>query len=109
MRITASIFAFLRKVGFVKKSETKFRMFSVEFRDDGDTRKSGLAEEKFNEYLNEKESELAEDEKISEESVNSCYAGICWSAEKPLSQFRGTADMDITDEDISLALQYWYR
>ena len=43
MRITASIFAFLRKVGFVKKSETKFRMFSVEFRDDGDTRKSGLA------------------------------------------------------------------
>ena len=52
---------------------------------------------------------MAEDEKISEESVNSCYAGICWSAEKPLSQFRGTADMDITDEDISLALQYWYK
>ena len=42
MRITASIFAFLRKVGFVKKSETKFRMFSVKFRDDGDTRKSEL-------------------------------------------------------------------
>jgi len=28
-RVTASILAFLRKIGFKKKSETKFRMFSV--------------------------------------------------------------------------------
>ena len=28
-RVTASILAFLRKIGFEKKSERKFRMFSV--------------------------------------------------------------------------------
>ena len=64
MRITASIFAFLRKVGFVKKSETKLRMFSVKFRDDGDTRKSDLTEEKFDEYFYGEESEFDENEKI---------------------------------------------
>ena len=64
MRITASIFAFLRKVGFVKKSETKLRMFSVKYRDDGYTRKSDLTEEKFDEYFYGEESEFDENEKI---------------------------------------------
>ena len=64
MRITASIFAFLRKVGFVKKSETKLRMFSVKYRDDGDIRKLDLTEEKFDEYFYGEESEFDENEKI---------------------------------------------
>ena len=95
----------------MKKSETKFRMFSVKFRDDGDgdTRKSELTEEKFDACFNEEESVFAENEKISEESVISWYASICRGAEKPLLYFRGRAGMDITDEDISLALQYWYK
>ena len=47
MRIMASIFAFSEKwYLFVKESETKFRMFSVKFRDDGATRKSELTREK---------------------------------------------------------------
>ena len=43
-------------------------------------------------------------------NLMSCwYAGICWGAEKPLTNFKGRADVHITDEDISLALQYWCR
>ena len=81
-RIIASIFAFSEKWDlFVKKSETKFRMFSVKFRDDGDTRKSELTEEKFDACFNEEESVFAENEKISEESVISWYASICRGAE----------------------------
>ena len=106
MRITASIFAFLRKVGFVKKSETKFRMFTVKFRGDGDIRKSEIKEEKFEEFFNEEEFEFTEKEKLSEESVNFWNASICWGAEKPLTHFKGRAGVAITDEDISLALQY---
>ena len=44
MRITASIFAFLRKIGFVKKSETKFRMFSAKNEGDGDEKMSKIKE-----------------------------------------------------------------
>ena len=109
VRITASIFAFLRKIGFVKKSETKFRMFSVSFEGGSDGKYSKFKEEKVAEYFTEQESEFAEDEKAFEESVSSWYAGICWGAEKPLTQFKGGAGVDIKDEDISFALQYWYK
>ena len=81
-------------------------MFTVKFRGDGDIRKSEIKEEKFEEFFNEEEFEFTEKEKISEESVNFWNASICWGAEKPLTHFKGRAGVAITDEDISLALQY---
>ena len=54
-------------------------------------------------------SEFAEDEKAYEESASCWFAGICWGAEKPLSNFKGRAGVSITDEDVSRALQYWYK
>ena len=44
MRITVCIFAFLIKIGFVKKSETKFRMFSAKNEGDGDEKMSKIKE-----------------------------------------------------------------
>ena len=108
MRITACIFAFLRKIGFVKKSETKFRMFSAKIGGEDDGKMSKIGEEKLAEYFSE-ESEFAENERAFEESVASWSASICWGAEKPLTQFKGGVGVDIKDEDISMALEYWYK
>ena len=65
MRITASIFAFLRKVGFMQKSETKFRMFSVNMEGATiDVKTPKFREEKLDKYFNEEKSESGENETI---------------------------------------------
>ena len=65
MRITASIFAFLRKVGFMQKSETKFRMFSVKMEGATiDVKTPKFREENLDEYFNEEKSESGENETI---------------------------------------------
>ena len=84
-------------------------MFLVNFKGDGDVKNQEVKEESFKKYFTEENSEFAEDEKTYEESVSDWFAGICWGAEKPLSNFKGRADVCITDEDINLALQYWYK
>ena len=89
VRVTATIFAFLRKIGIVKKSETKFRMFWVNFKNNGDVRNFEVKEEFFDQYFTTENSEFAEDEKAYEESMSCWFAGICWGAEKPLTNFKG--------------------
>ena len=64
VRITASIFAFLRNIGFSKKSETKFRMFLVRMEGASDVKTPKLIEENFEDYFNAEKSEFAKEKKI---------------------------------------------
>ena len=84
-------------------------MFSVNFKGEEGVKNIEYKEEVFDKYFSDEKSEFAEGEKEYEESVSSWFAGICWGAEKPFSNFKGRAGVCITDEDVSLALQYWYR
>ena len=56
-----------------------------------------LNEENFEDCFIAENSEFAEDEITFEESMSSWFAGICWGAEKLLSNFRGKADVPITE------------
>ena len=107
VRVTASIFKLMRKAGFKHKSENNFRMFVC--RNENDTESCNIHEENiFDIFINEN-SKFAEEEKSFEESMSNWFAGICGGAEKPLMRFKGTAELHIDDEDIALALEYWYK
>ena len=53
VRVTASIFAFLRKIGIKMKSENKFRIFSTFTDGDGVGRKIKFKEEPSDQYFTE--------------------------------------------------------
>ena len=81
VRVTACMFKYLKKAGLVKTTKNRFRMFVAQ-----------KAESLVRHFVKEDQ-----------------FMGICWGAEKPLTSFIGDAELDIDDEDISLALEYWYK
>ena len=81
VRVTACMFKYLKKAGLVKTTKNRFRMFVAQ-----------KAESLVRHFVKEDQ-----------------FMGICWGAEKPLASFIGDAELDIDDEDISLALEYWYK
>ena len=76
VRVTACMLKYLKKAGLVKATKNRFRMFVAQ--------KAGSLVRHF----------VKEDQ----------FMGICWGAEKPLASFIGDVELDIDDEDISLAL-----
>jgi hypothetical protein len=70
VRVTASIFKYLKKTGLVKKSDDRFRIFVIQ---------------NLKENLQSKQQIL--DHFVKEDQ----FMGICWGSEKPLTNFKGNA------------------
>ena len=88
VRVTASIFKYLKRSGLVKKPVERFRMFVAQYQEENFRSEEQL----FDHFVKQDQ-----------------FMGICWGSEKPLTSFMGNAELDIDDEDISLALGYWYQ
>ena len=88
VRVTACMFKYLKKTSLVKNTENKFRMFVAQNLEEAGQQ----AEPLVNHFVKEDQ-----------------FMGICWGSEKPLTNFIGDAELGIDDEDISMALEYWYK
>ena len=97
VRITAAIFKFMRKAGYQEKPVNNFRMFTAQFQKQKPAENSTMADENLVDFF------LKEDPELENQ-----FAGISWGASKPLFSSREQVVMHITDEDISMALEYWY-
>ena len=82
-------------------------MFSCRIKNDAG--KTNIKEENILDVFINEDSEYAKEEKSFEDFLSNWYAGICWGNEKPLLNVNGTAELHIDDEDIALALEYWYK
>ena len=91
VRVTALMFKYIRntKIGVWPKSDSKFKMFVVQKTGNNLVRKE---EKSFDFFVN--------DDK---------FADICWGSENNLMRSTGEVFVDLTDDDISLALEYWYK
>ena len=91
LRVTATILKYMKNLNPRMQSEKtqKFKMFVAE-----------KSEEK---VINVEKS-------LVEHFVeNDQFMGICWGSEKPLSNIKGDVQVDLEDEDIARALEYWYK
>ena len=86
VRVTALMFKYIRntKIGVWPKSDSKFKMFVVQKTGNNLVRKE---EKSFDFFVN--------DDK---------FADICWGSENNLMRSTGEVYVDLTDDDISLAL-----
>ena len=91
VRVTALIFKFLKnaKPDVWTKCDNKFKMFVAHKLDDNLISQEKLS---FDFFVN--------DDK---------FANICWGSEKDETRSSGDVFVNLTDDDISLALNYWYK
>ena len=94
IRVTATILKYMKVLNPKMQSEEKHR---------------------FKMFITKKETSAQETQVKTEESLfeyfvkNDQFMGICWGSEKPLANIKGDAQVDLNDEDIAKALEYWYK
>ena len=94
IRVTATVLKYMKVLNPMMQTEEKhnFKMFIA---------KNGTSDQ---------ETQVKTEESLFEHFVqNDQFMGICWGSEKPLANVKGDAQVDLKDEDIAKALEYWYK